>query len=167
MNEIQKQCMKCGSDIEPESRYCSRCGSSIRFQKKLSKKKIKISWKWVLFSLIAILVFEYIFATLAGQLYQFYTNSEFMELETGIIVSSIGSITGIFFGTLYSSYLSPGITIKEPITGAALEIIISQIILIVIAGSFTSLVIIRIVIIMSIAFAGAKTGELIQKKSFQ
>jgi len=164
MNEIKLKCMKCGSDLEAETRYCSNCGSSIRFQKKLSEKRIKISWRWVLFSLIAILVFEYIFATIAGQLYIYISGAEFMELETGIVVSSIGSITGIFFGSLYSSYLSPGITIKEPVLGAAAEILISQIILIVMAGSFTSLIIIRIAIIMSVAFGGAKTGEIFQKK---
>lgn len=164
MNETKQLCMKCGSNIDTENRYCSTCGSSIRFQKKLSQKRIKISWRWVFFSLIAILVFEYIFATLAGQLYLFASGAEFMELDTGIIVSSIGSITGIFFGSLYSSYLSPGLTIKEPILGAAAEIVISQIILIVMAGSFTSLIIIRLAIIMSIAFGGAKTGEIIQKK---
>lgn len=164
MNENKLQCMKCDSEIEPECRYCSSCGSSISFQKKISNRKIKISWRWVLFSLISILVFEYIFATMAGQLYIFLTGAEYMELETGIIVSSIGSITGIFFGSLYSAYLSPGITIKEPVIGAALEIVISQIILIAAAGSFTSLIIIRIAIIMSIAFGGAKTGEFFQKK---
>jgi predicted nucleic acid-binding Zn ribbon protein len=164
MNEMKLQCMKCGSDIEQESRYCSNCGSSINFQKQLSRKKIKVSWRWVFFSLIAILVFEYIFATITGQLFLLLSGAEFIELETGIIVSSLGSITGIFFGSLYSSYLSPGITIKEPVIGAALEIVISQIILIVIAGSFTSLIIVRIAIIMSIAYGGAKTGEILQKK---
>jgi predicted nucleic acid-binding Zn ribbon protein len=164
MNEIELKCMKCGSDIEPVSKYCSSCGSSIKLQKQLSLKRIKITWRWVFFSLIAILVFEYIFATIAGQLFLFFSGAEFIELETGIIVSSLGSITGIFFGSLYSSYLSPGITIKEPVIGAALEIVISQIILIVMAGSFTSLIIIRIAIIMSIAFGGAKTGEFFQKK---
>ncbi len=164
MNEIKLQCMKCGSDLEAETRYCSNCGSSIMFQKKLSKKRIKISLRWVIFSLIAILIFEYIFATIAGQLYIYISGAEFMELETGIVVSSIGSITGIFFGSLYSSYLSPGITIKEPVLGAAAEIVISQIILIVMAGSFTSLIIIRIAIIMSVAFGGAKAGEIFQKK---
>jgi predicted nucleic acid-binding Zn ribbon protein len=164
MNEIKLKCMKCGSDIERESRYCSTCGSNMEFQNKISGKRIKVSWRWVFFSLIAILVFEYIFATIAGQLFLFFSGAEFIELETGIVVSSLGSITGIFFGSLYSSYLSPGITIKEPVIGAALEIVISQLILIVMAGSFTSLIIIRIAIIMSIAFGGAKTGEFFQKK---
>ena len=127
-------------------------------------KKIKIIWRWVFFSIIAILVFEYITATIAGQLYMFFTGAEFMELETGVVVSSLGSITGIFLGTLYSSYMSPGITIKEPLLGAAAEIIISQIILLFFAGIFTPLIFVRIVIIMTVAFGGAKTGEFFQKK---
>jgi len=164
MNEKNLQCMKCRSAFDNESRYCSNCGSSIRLQEQLHKKKIKITWRWVLFSIIAILVFEYIFATIAGQLYMFFTGAEFMELETGIVVSSLGSITGIFLGTLYSAYMSPGITIKEPLLGATAEIIISQIILLFFAGIFTPLIFVRIVIIMSVAFGGAKTGEFFQKK---
>jgi len=165
MNDKKYLCMKCNSIIESESRYCSECGSSIVFQKKLSMKKIKISWRWVFFSIIAILICEYIFASITGQLFLLLTDNQFMELETGIVVSSIGSIAGIFAGSLYSSYMSPGITIKEPVLGAAIEIIISQIILLLLAGIFTPMILIRITIIMTIAFAGIKTGQLIQKKT--
>ncbi len=164
MNEEILQCIKCGLEIDSESRYCSSCGSSIRLQKQLSGKKIKVCWRWVFFSFIAILIFEYIFATIAGQIYMFFTGAEFMEIETGIVVSSAGSITGIFAGALYSSYMSPGITIKEPMLGAAAEIILSQIILLVMAGAFTPLIIVRIAVIMTVAYCGAKTGEKIQKK---
>jgi hypothetical protein len=156
--------MKCQSIIDSESRYCSSCGSSIIFQKKLSKKRIKICWRWVFFSIIAIIIFEYIFAAIAGQLYLFATGADFTELETGIVVSSAGSIAGIFFGSLYSSFMSPGITIKEPVIGASIEIILSQIILLIMAGTFTSLFFVRTAIIMSMAFGGAKTGEILQKK---
>ena len=93
-----------------------------------------------------------------------FTGAEFMEIETGIVVSSAGSITGIFLGTLYSSCMSPGITIKEPVLGAAAEIIVSQIILLYMAGIFTPLIFVRVIIIMTVAFGGAKTGEFIQKK---
>jgi len=162
--EIKPLCMKCNSEIDEESRYCSRCGSSILFQKKISARKIKISWKWVIFSFIAIIIFEYISATIAGQLYLLVSGAEFMELETGILVSSAGSVFGIFAGSLYASYISPGITVKEPVLGAAFEIIISQIILGIIGGGFTPLILVRLIILTSFAFGGAKAGEIIQKK---
>ncbi len=164
MTESKVICMKCGSSNEMQGRYCSSCGSSLVFQNKLSKKRFRITWRWVFFSFIAIFIFEYIFATIASQMFLMFTGAEFMPVETGIVVSSAGSIAGIFLGSLYSSYMSPGITIKEPVFGAAAEIIISQAILMVLAGTFTPIILLGTAIRMAIALGGAKTGELIQKK---
>ncbi len=164
MTDINLKCMKCGSSVDNKSRYCSGCGSNMAFQKKLSKKRFKISWRWVLFSLITIFIFEYIFAGIAGQIYLFFSGAEFIEIETSIAVSSVGTKIGIFLGSLYSFWISPGITIKEPVLGAAAEIIISQSLLLIVAGIFTPMVLIGISINMIVAFAGVKTGEIIQKK---
>ena len=165
MTDTNLVCMKCKVAIKNESRYCSNCGSSIVLQKKLYSKKIRISWRWVLFSVISIFIFEYIFATIAGQLFVQITGNTSLNFETSILISSIGSLTGIFFGTMYSAYMSPGFSLKEPLTGAAIEILASQMILFMMSGIFSYLFIIRIIIIMTIGFAGAKTGDWLQKKS--
>lgn len=167
MTETNVQCIKCGSPAGNEFSYCPGCGSSLNLQKKISGRKIKIVWKWVIFSLIAILIFEYIFASAAGQLYLLIKGTEFTELETGVVVSSLGSLLGIFCGAFYSSYMSPGFSIKEPMIGASVEIIISQIILLVIAGTFNFLVIVRIIVIMTVAFCGAKAGDVLQRRKFK
>jgi len=166
MTEINLKCMKCGSIIEPETRYCSCCGFSIVFQKQLSLKKIQISIRWVIFSVISIFIFEYIFATVAGQLFVILSGSSTIEFETSILVSSSGSLAGIFSGTLYSAYMSPGLSIKEPLIGAFIEILTSQLILLVLSGTFSYLFIIRIIIIMTVSFAGAKTGDKLQKRNY-
>ncbi len=167
MTDTNLQCMRCGSSSDNKSRYCCRCGANLNFQRKISVRKVKIIWRWVLFSLIAIMIFDYIFASAAGQLYLLVKGTEFTALETGVVVSSLGSLTGIFCGTLFSSYMSPGISIKEPMLGAAVEIIISQVILLFIAGAFSALIIVRITIITAIAFCGAKAGEMFQKRNYK
>lgn len=165
MTDITLKCMKCSAEIDRESRYCSYCGSDLNFQKKINTKKIKISIRWVIFSIISIFIFEYIFATAAGQIFIFITGNSSIELETSILISSIGSLIGIYFGTLYSAYMSPGFSLKEPLAGALIEVLVSQLILLVMANTFSYLFIVRFAIIMTIAFAGAKTGDILQKKN--
>jgi len=164
MNDKNFKCMKCDSVVNIDGRFCSYCGSDLLIQKKLSSKKLKISFRWIIFSIISIFIFEYIFATIAGQLFILITGNSTIEFETSIVVSSIGSLTGIYFGTLYSAYMSTGFSIKEPVIGASIEILTSQLILFLMAGTFSYLFIVRIIIIMTIAFAGAKTGDILRKK---
>jgi len=164
MDKTYTTCMKCGSIVTDESRFCGNCGSSISLQEKLSRKKIKVSWRWVLYAIAAILIFEYIFANITSQLFILVSGKTSLELDTSVLVSSIGSLIGIYLGTLYSAYMSPGISIKEPLIGVFIEISISQLILLIASGTFSFLFIIRIIIIMTIGFAGAKTGDMLQKK---
>ncbi len=158
------RCLKCSSPTDGQSRFCSCCGSDLAFQNKINSKKVKISIRWVIFSILSIFIFEYIFATVAGKIFMLASGNQAIEFETSILVSSIGSLIGIFFGTLYSAYMSPGISIKEPVIGALAEILTSQVILYFLSGEFSSLFIIRLVIISAIAFAGAKSGDWLQKK---
>ncbi|HNX25268.1 MAG TPA: hypothetical protein PKG60_14575 [Spirochaetota bacterium] len=167
MNNNNMVCMKCRSQVDTESRFCSFCGSNLIFQKKISSTKLKISFRWIIFSVISIFIFEYIFATIAGQLFILISGNTSIELETSILVSSIGSLTGIYSGTLYSAYMSPGFSIKEPLIGASIEILVSQLILFVLAGTFSYFFIIRVIIIMTIAFAGAKSGDMLHKKIYR
>ncbi len=164
MNNSHLNCMKCNSELETGNRFCSNCGSSIRLQESLSRKKIKVSWRWVLFAVVSIFIFEYISAAIVSQLFVLVSGKTSLELETSILVSSIGSLAGIFLGTLYSAYMSHGISIKEPMIGAFIEILTSQLILLIISGTFTYLFIVRILIIMTIGTAGAKTGDMLQKR---
>lgn len=167
MNEIIAICEKCGSENDPDNRFCSFCGSNIAYQKKILSSRIKISIRWVIFTIISVFIFEYIFASAAGQIFIFAAGENTFELETSFLVTSIGSLAGIFTGTLYSSYMSPGFSLKEPIIGASIEILISQIILLIMAGTFSYLFIVRIAVIMIIALAGAICGDKIQKRMYQ
>lgn len=167
MTDMPTVCLKCNSAIDEKSRFCSCCGADIALQKKIHSKKIKVSLRWILFSIISILIFEFIFATVAGKLFILITGSETIEFETSLLVSSIGSLTGIYFGAMYSAYMSPGLSIKEPVIGALIEIFMSQLILLVLAGEFSYLFIIRLLIITTIAFAGAKSGDWLQMRKLK
>lgn len=164
MTDKDFKCLKCGSLFEEENRYCSFCGSDLTFQKKIFSKKIRVSLRWIIFTVISLFIFEYIFATIAGQLFVIFSGEAAIELQTSIIISSIGSLAGIYAGSLYSAYMAPGYSIKESIIGAAIEITISQFILFLMSGAFSYLILVRIIIIMIIAFAGAKTGDMLQRK---
>lgn len=156
--------MKCGSDINEKNRYCGFCGSSINFQLIIKKSRFHISWRWIFISVIAIFFFELISASVAGQVFVFFSSSGTADFETSIMVSSIGSLAGIFLGSLYLAYISPCITLKEPLMGISLEILISQILLIYLAGAFTFMFFTRTAFTLLIAFTGAGAGNFLQRK---
>jgi predicted nucleic acid-binding Zn ribbon protein len=167
MTDTTSACIKCGHTNDFESRYCSFCGSSILLQKKQSSSKVKISIRWVIFAIISILVFEYIFAAIAGQLFTIFGGERSLDLGTSILITTTGSLGGIFFGALYSAYMSPGFSLKEPLIGAFIEIVFSQAVLSLMMESFSYMSFVRVAVIMLIAFAGAKTGDMLQKRKFR
>jgi len=164
MNEKITQCMKCGTELNPGNRYCGFCGSNINFQIRVSRNRFNISLKWILISALSIFCFEIIFATITGQIFIFLNGGTASDFETNIMVSSIGSLVGIFLGSFYLAYISPCITLKEPLTGISLEIIISQLLLIYLAGTFNFMFFTRTAFTLIIAFTGAIAGHSLQRR---
>ncbi len=156
--------MKCGKELNRENRYCSNCGSNIKFQAKLTRSRFRLSIKWIFLAALLIFFFEIVFATIAGQIFIFINSGGAADFETNILISSIGSLVGIFTGSIYLAYMSPCITLKEPLLGISLEILTSQFMLIYLAGTFNFMFFIRTAFTLLIAFAGANAGWYIQRR---
>lgn len=158
-------CIKCGATTTAETRgnFCPACGMKRSVQEKLVRSRFRILWGWVIYSALSILCCEYIFASITAQCYFMIIGTDSMTMEKNIFISSIGSLAGIFLGSLHAEYFSKAVSIKESMSGALLEITASQIALIIFAGSFNLLVFVRIALISVVAFTGVKAGEKLKK----
>ncbi len=162
-------CPDCGKEIDYDSIYCSFCGRKIDGSSspeggKADSTRPPLNRKWIFISALIIVISEFLFAFIAGIIYTAFISSGNMTAETLVIVASIGSIAGIFSGSILAAYKSPGRTIKEPAIGAAIIILISKISDIIITGNFSLSGLAGMAAAYVIALAGAFLGEKIQER---
>jgi hypothetical protein len=77
----------------------------------------------------------------------------------------VGAFLGIFLGSIFSAYRSPGVTIKEPAIGAVIVILIINLISALFTGKMEGFNIFGFAILYLVALGGAKLGEMIQEKA--
>lgn len=120
--------------------------------------------KYILYTIIIIFFAEMVFSFIAGLGWYIYNPDAMDDISKLVIVSSAGSIAGIFFGSLFATCRFPKEATKNVITGAVAAVFISKIIDIFATGIISPDLFSGLFISCITAFAGIMAGQIIMKR---
>lgn len=125
---------------------------------------IQLIGRYVLYTIIILFFAEMAFSFIAGLGWYIYNPDAMDDIPKLVIVSSAGSIAGIFFGSLFATCRFPKEATKSVITGAVAAVSISKIIDIFTTGIISPEVFSGLVISCITAFIGIMAGQIIIKR---
>ena len=120
--------------------------------------------KYVAYTITILFFAEMAFSFIAGLGWSIYNPNAMDDIPMLVIISSAGSVAGVFFGSLFATYRFPKEAIKSVITGAVAAVFISKIIDIFVTGTISSEMFFGLFISCVTAFAGILAGLMIIKR---
>ena len=164
MSGKEQNCKKCRKQSAEDAIFCQHCGYKFEAEKNLSVSDGIINHRHVIYTLIIVFMAEMIFSFIAGLGWYIYYPDAMEDIPKLVIVSSIGSLSGVFFGSLFAAYRFAERSRKEVTAGALACVVISKIIDFFVTGSFSIEIITGLLVSSAIAFAGILAGQFIKKR---
>jgi len=164
MQDKIHNCKKCSKQSTEDALFCQHCGH--KFEEKENSAPINgaLNHKRVLYTIIIVFMAEMIFSFIAGLGWYIYYPEAMEDIPKLVIVASIGSLSGVFFGSLFAAYRFAERSMKEVTAGALACVVISKIIDIFVTGGFSIDILIGLLVSSVIAFAGIMAGQFIKKR---
>lgn len=165
---MQKFCHQCGALLQEGYKFCEKCGARNEpgigtvpepIAPVAGSTNKKIRWGWVFRSMGLILLSSIGTIMVFGIILALSGNK--MSDENIGFLGIFAMIVALFLGSLWSAYISPGRTVKEP----AIAITIIVVVVNLATGSFAG-AILGWIVPWFIALIGAKLGEKMQARKF-
>ena len=164
MQDNKHNCKKCKKQSPEDALFCQHCGYKFEDKGNSAHLSGTLNHKWILYTLIIVFMAEILFSFIAGLGWYIYYPNAMEDIPKLVIVSSIGSLSGIFFGSLFAAYRFSEISIKEVTAGALACVVISKTIDIFVTGSFSIDLLTGLLVSSVTAFAGITAGHFIKKR---
>ncbi len=120
--------------------------------------------KYVVYTITILFFAEMAFSFIAGLGWSIYNPDAMDDIPRLIIISSVGSIAGIFFGSLFATCRFPKEATKSVVIGVVAAVFISKIIDIFATGIISLEMFSGLVISCITAFIGIMAGQIIIKR---
>ncbi len=162
-------CQKCGRESASDSVFCTSCGARIESAPAAATAAEQppaktIDWKWVAKSALIIGAAWFICIIIAIIIYA-SGGGNLEDNAAALPYLGVGAFIGIFLGSMFSAYRSPGVTLKEPAIGAVIVILLINLISALFTGKMEGFNIFGFAILYLVGLGGAKLGEVIQEKT--
>jgi len=164
MADKKHNCRKCSKQSTEDALFCQHCGH--KFEEKETSAPINgaLNHKRVLYTIIIVFMAEILFSFIAGLGWYIYYPDAMEDIPKLVIVSSIGSLSGVFFGSLFAAYRFSEKSMKEVTIGALACVAISKIIDLFVTGGFSIEILTGLLVSSVIALAGIIAGHFIKKR---
>lgn len=164
MPDTKHYCKKCSKLSPEDALFCQHCGYKFKVKENSAPVSETLNHKWILYTIIIVFMAEILFSFIAGLGWYIYYPDAMEDIPKLVIVSSTGSLSGVFFGSLFAAYRFSEISIKEVTAGALACVVISKTIDIFVTGSFSIEILAGLLVSSVIAFAGVLAGHFIKRK---
>ncbi len=164
MTYKEHACKKCSKTSAEEALFCQHCGCKFEVPEDEAAISGSLNHKRILYTIIIVFMAEMIFSFIAGLGWYIYYPNAMEDIPKLVIVASIGSLSGVFFGSFFAAYRFAERSIKEVTAGALACVVISKIIDIFATESFSIDILIGLLVSSIVAFAGIMAGHFIKKR---
>jgi len=164
MLDNKLNCKKCKKQSAQDALFCQHCGYKFEVRKDGTASDGIINHKYVIYTLVIVFMAEMIFSFIAGLGWYIFYPDAMEDIPKLVIVASIGSLSGVFFGSLFAAYRFAERSIKEVTAGALACVVISKTIDIFVTGSFSIDILTGLLVSSVIAFAGILAGHFLKRK---
>lgn len=145
---VNSHCPSCGHENEKAAVFCSRCGSKIENRIRL------LSWKWVLLSMIALVIFQILVLAVCYYLVYAIAGPEAF-IRSMLVIPYPAIPSAVFTGSFIFSYFVIRSSALDIAAGMGIFLLLSNTVNFILLDAFSFYSLVWIPLIAGLAFGGA------------